>query len=279
MKILACFKIVPDLDLVAEEDWKADEELRVDTGYVRPIWNCFDESALEMMLKLSDLSEGFDVVYELSALTVGKKKDESFLQTLYALGYSHGIRIEKEDGCLFSPELVSSAVAAYMKRYAMQDVVIMGQQSSDGSNMKTPYLLAEKMGWPCVRDVVKMEPVDESSLKVTGSTGNGLLVQVVKTPCVLVVGNAQDSYLRVPTLKDKMRLGKQPVELVSLEELGLGEPALEELESRVLPVSLEAVSARRDTVWIDGDSPREKAQKLYETYLQGRLANEISSGH
>ena len=102
MKILACFKIVPDLDLVAEEDWKADEELRVDTGYVRPIWNCFDESALEMMLKLSDLSEGFDVVYELSALTVGKKKDESFLKTLYALGYSHGIRIEKEDGCLFS---------------------------------------------------------------------------------------------------------------------------------------------------------------------------------
>ena len=201
------------------------------------------------------------------------------MKTLYALGYSHGIRIEKEDGCLFSPELVSSAVAAYMKRYAMQDVVIMGQQSSDGSNMKTPYLLAEKMGWPCVRDVVKMEPVDESSLKVTGSTGNGLLVQVVKTPCVLVVGNAQDSYLRVPTLKDKMRLGKQPVEVVSLEELGLGEPALEELESRVLPVSLEAVSARRDTVWIDGDTPREKAQKLYETYLQGRLANEISSGH
>ena len=36
MKILACFKIVPDLDLVAEEDWKAEEELRVDTGYVRP---------------------------------------------------------------------------------------------------------------------------------------------------------------------------------------------------------------------------------------------------
>ena len=204
---------------------------------------------------------------------------EGTYQELVDQGYIDGENLLWEDGCLFSPELVSSAVAAYMKRYAMQDVVIMGQQSSDGSNMKTPYLLAEKMGWPCVRDVVKMEPVDESSLKVTGSTGNGLLVQVVKTPCVLVVGNAQDSYLRVPTLKDKMRLGKQPVELVSLEELGLGEPALEELESRVLPVSLEAVSARRDTVWIDGDSPREKAQKLYETYLQGRLANEISSGH
>lgn len=273
MKILACFKIVPDLDLVAEEDWKADKELQVDTGYVRPIWNCFDESALEMMLKLSDLSEGFDVVYELNALTVGKKKDESFLKILYALGYSHGIRIEKEDGCLFSPELVSSAVAAYMKRYAMQDVVVMGRQSSDGSNMKTPYLLAEKMRWPCIRDVVKMEPVDELFLKVTSSTGHGRLVQVIKTPCVLVVGNAQDSYLRVPTLKDKMRLGKRPAELVRLEDLELDSEA----DSQIQLISLETVSAKRDTVWLDGDSPREKAQKLYETYLQGRLANEISS--
>ena len=279
MKILACFKIVPDLDLVAEEDWKAEEELRVDTGYVRPIWNCFDESALEMMLKLSDLSEGFDVVYELSALTVGRKKDESFFKTLYALGYSHGIRVEKEEGCLFSPELVAFAVAAYMKKYAMQDVVLMGQQSSDGSNRKTPYLLAERMGWPCFSDVVKMEPVDEDSVKVTSQTGAGLLVQVIKTPCVLVVGNAQDSYLRVPTLKDKMRLGKQPVEQVSLEELGLGENELEKMEGPVCPVRLEPVSSKRDTVWIDGDSPGEKARKLYDTYLQGRLEYEIPSGH
>ena len=279
MKLLACFKIVPDLDLVAEEDWKAEKELRVDAGYVRPVWNCFDESALEMMLKLSDMSEGFDVVCELSALTVGRKKDESFFRTLYALGFSHGIRVEREEGCLFSPELVAFAVAAYMRKYAMQDVVLMGQQSSDGSNRKTPYLLAERMGWPCVSDVVKMEPVDEISVKVTSQTGAGLLVQVVKAPCVLVVGNAQDSYLRVPTLKDKMRLGKRPVEQVSLEELGMGEGGAEELDDQVRPVCLVPVSSKRDTVWIDGGSPGEKARKLYDTYLRGRLGYEIPSGH
>ena len=60
MKILGCFKIVPDLDLIAEEDWTADDRLRVDTGYAKLLWNCFDEGALEMMLKLSDLSEGSD---------------------------------------------------------------------------------------------------------------------------------------------------------------------------------------------------------------------------
>ena len=268
MRILTCFKIVPDLDLVVEEDWRADETLRVDTGYVRPVWNCFDESALEMMLKLSDLSEGFDVVYELNALTVGKKKDESFFKTLYALGFDHGVRVEKKEGCLFSPELVALTVTEYMEKYEMQDVVVCGQQSSDGSNMKTPYLVAERMGWPCIRDVIKLEPVDEVSLKVTRRTGGGILKQTIKTPCVLVVGNAQDFYLRVPTLKDKMRLGKRPVETISLEKL-ISED--QKLDDGSVPISLKAVSAVRNTVWIDGKSPQEKAQKVYDIYLQGRV--------
>lgn len=50
MKILGCFKVVPDYDLVAEEDWKPDEQLHIDTGYVKLLWNCYDEGALEMML-------------------------------------------------------------------------------------------------------------------------------------------------------------------------------------------------------------------------------------
>ena len=79
MRILGCFKVVSDYDLVADEDWIPDEQLHIDTGYVKLLWNCYDEGALEMMLKLSDLSEGFGVVYELSAMTVGKKKHESFL--------------------------------------------------------------------------------------------------------------------------------------------------------------------------------------------------------
>ena len=74
MRILGCFKAVPALDLLREEDWVADDSLRVDTEYVKLEWNCFDEGALEMMRKLSDLSEGLNVVFELDALTVGGKK-------------------------------------------------------------------------------------------------------------------------------------------------------------------------------------------------------------
>ena len=266
MKILGCFKVVPDLDLVAEEDWCANDQFTVDTSYVKPMWNCFDESALEMMLKLSDLSESFDVVYELNALTIGKSRHETFLKTLYALGYRHAVRIEAEEEINFCPEQIAQAVAGYVKKYEPQDIIVMGQQSSDGSNMKTPYLLAEMLGWPCISQVTNMEPVDEHTIKITSEAENGYYVQIIKTPCVLVVGNAADSYLRVPTLKAKMSLGKQPIEHRTMDEVC----EIPE-ESMVEITDMKKVEKKRNTILIEGDSPEEKAEKAFESYLKERL--------
>lgn len=266
MKVLGCFKVVPDLDLIVDEDWTVKGQLELDTGYVKLVWNCFDESALEMMLRLSDLSESLDVVYELSALTIGKQKHESFLKTLYALGFEHGVRI-CEEGKLFLPEQIAEGIVQYVKTRAMQDVIITGVQSSDGSNSKVPYLLAEKLQWPCIPHVIGMKPVDESHLKIISQVSGGQLEQVVKTPCVLAVGNAPCAYLRIPTLKDKMKLGKKPVEMILPEELGI-----QDIEASATVVALNPVNRNRDTVLVEGNSPQEKAVRLYEDYLKERLS-------
>ena len=266
MKILGCFKIVPDLELVADEDWTSNEKLEIDTSYVKIQWNCFDESALEMMLKLSDLSEGFDVVYELNALTIGKRQHEPFIKTLYALGYNHAARVEMEENISFCPEQIAQMIGNYVKKKHGQDVLVMGSQSSDGNNMKTPLLTAEMLGWPCITQVTGIEPVDEQHLKVRSQAENGTMIQVVKTPCVLAVGNAPSTYLRVPTLKAKMKLGKKPIEKLLPEQLIDGE-IIESVEL----LSLDKVENKRDTVVIEGDTAQEKADKLYHSYLKGRL--------
>lgn len=266
MKILGCFKIVPDLDLVAEEDWAADDQLQVDTGYVKIQWDCFDEGALEMMLKLSDLSEGFDVVYELNALTIGKRQHEPFLKILYALKFQHTARINVEEDLTFYPEQTAEMIKNYVCEMSAQDVIIMGTQSSDGSNMKTPLLLAETLGWPCITQVIGLAPVDETHLKVKSQSVEGNLIQTVKVPCVLAVGNAPCSYLRVPTLKDKMKFGKQPIELIDGTQFDANKT-----EDTVELVSLERVENNRDTILIEGETPEEKARTLYDSYLKGRF--------
>lgn len=266
MKVLGCFKIVPDLDLIAEEDWIADDQLQVDTSYGKLLWNCFDEGALEMILKLSDLSEGFDVVYELNALTVGRRQHENFLKTLYALGFAHAVRVEAEENISFCPEVIAEVIEDYVTESAPQDLIVMGTQSSDGSNMKTPLLLAEKLNWPCITQVTDLFPVDEEHIKVFSQEDGKTVTQVIKLPCVFAVGNATCSYLRVPTLKEKMRLGKKPIEHIISEKFELSGA-----QQNVELVGLEPKDSKRDTVIITGDTPEDKARVLYETYLKGRL--------
>lgn len=274
MNILCCFKIVPDLDLLREEDWVADEQHQVEVGCVQTRWNCFDESALEMLLKLSDQSEGFNVVYHLRGLTIGTEICDRYLKTLYALGYEKAIRLEQEGDLRFCPDVIADAIAAYMNQAGDIDVVVLGKQSADGDNGQTPFLLAEYLGWPHIGQVTQIAPVDESFLKVRSITDEGEIEQIIKTPCVISVGNAPNTYLRVPTLKDRMRLGKQPIKIHSMQQnrstqqnhgmkqKTLGYPKL---------LSLEPVNHQRMGQLVEGETAAEKAEILYQQYLKERL--------
>ena len=82
-------------------------------------------------------------------------------------------------------------------------------------------------------------------------------VQVVTVPVVLAVGNAPCAYLRVPTLKDKMKFGKRPIEHISLDR------KLAESQSRnVELMELAPIDDSRDTIRIEGETPQEKAEKM-----------------
>ena len=255
--------------MLLDEDWICDENLFIDTSYVKTIWNCFDESALEMMLKLSDLSEGFDVFYKLQALTIGNNKCESFLKTLYALGYDKAVRIDYNDDTRFKPEFIAGLITKYVNKKNDVDMIVMGRQTSDGSNEKTPLLTAEYLHWSCITQVINIEPVDEKSIKVTSQCDEGILTQIVSTPCVLSIGNVANSYLRVPTLKDRMKLGKKPIEVITPYEIGMTE--CEDFGSLVELCAMENLNKNRECVMIEGNSPKEKAEYLYENYLKERL--------
>lgn len=254
--------------MLLEDNWVPDENLQIDVKYIKNMWNCFDESALEMMLKLSDLSEGFNVLYNLEALTIGNSKCDTYLRTLYALGYKKAVRVEYDDDLRFKPEMIAGTVAGYVNKKQNIDVVVMGRQTSDGNNEKTPLILAEYLGWPCITQVMKLEPVDENYIKVINETDEGVLTQVVKTPCVISVGNVSESYLRVPTLKDRMKLGKQPIELYTPKELYENEKDIIEM---VELCNIEKVDNTRNGIIIEGNTPKEKAYKLYNEYLKERL--------
>jgi electron transfer flavoprotein beta subunit len=265
MNILVCFKAVPDLEMLIEEDWVIDEDLQIDTGFLKPGLNCFDESALEIALRLRDVSASFEVPLKLNALTVDDAGVTSILKTLNALGFNRVVRIDNHADIRFNPAAVASLLSQYVLRHEPQDLLLLGRQSSIGENVKTPLLVAEMLGWPCITQATRIELVDKKHLTVTCQVDDGQLRQTVQTPCVVSVGNAPITYMRVPTLEDRMQFGNRPVEILSAKDFETS-PRAEEL------VGLEPVHHKRPGRVIEGKTPRAKARKLYECYLKQRLA-------
>lgn len=290
MKILVSAKVVPDLEMLSEEDWKP-EALEVDTRFAKREWNCFDESALEMTLRFADAADGGNRIpvqgdddqneegssCRLTSFTLGDKGVTTFLKTLLALKFDHVVKAEEQGDMRFRPYTVAGIISSYVKEHP-QDLILMGRQSGLGDNGQTPALTAELLGYPCITQVSDIQPGDNDTVIVTSKRDDGIIRQRIVPPCVLAVGNAENSYLRVPTLKDKMKFGKREIESFSYElsteaaeaatagEDGFG---AEGYQIR----SLEQIDKHRAGAVIAEGTPKEKASSLYHSYLKKRLRN------
>ena len=261
MNILVCFTTMPEVEMLADEDWVIDKNLQIDTSFLKPTLNSYDESALEIALTLSDASESAQVPLELSALTIAGSGATPILKTLNALRFKRVVRIDSHDDLRFRPMTIASILTQYVLKHAPQDVLLLGRQTSIGENAKTHLLAAEMLGWPCITQAIRIELGDTTHLTVTSQMDDGQLRQRIQTPCVLSIGDAPNTYMRVPTLKDRMGYGKRPIATLSIKDFQLADET-EEL------IDLEVIHHRRAGILIEGKSPEEKARKIYEEYLK-----------
>jgi len=264
MNILVCFIAAPELDKLIDEDWVIDKTLQIDTSFLKPTLNSYDESALEIALKLSDASEGLKVSIDLKALTIAGTPVTAILKTLNALRFKQVVRIDSHDDFRFRPRAIASILSQYVFKHAPRDVLFLGRQSSVGENAKTHLLVAEMLGWPCITQVAGIELVDENHLLVTSQVDDGQIRQQIQTPCVLSIGDAPNTFMRVPTLKDRMLYGKRPIEILSTTDFQLPD------ETEAL-MDLKIISHERQGIFIEKETPEQKARELYEVYLKERL--------
>lgn len=271
MNVLVCFKVVPDLDQLSVGDWVVNGCSRIETRFVKKMINPYDESALELALKLADQTRDSSTSTSLNALTVADGGANLTLKSLRALGYQEAVRIESDAELDFAPEEIATLIAAYVLNTDGFDLIMMGRQSGVGDNAKTPLLLAELLQWPCITQVTAVEKDTASTFKVTAGADEGTVTRIIKPPCVLAVGNAPSSTLRVPTLKAIKEQAEQPVKTYTEAELKEALPHLPLTPDAEL-LALEVVNSTRKSIIIEGADAAEKAQVLYHSYLKGWLA-------
>jgi electron transfer flavoprotein beta subunit len=270
MKILVCFKVTPDYEALREADWATAAAGRVETRYAQRILNCFDESALEMALRLSEALATLRLVASLGALTIGGREAEPHLKTLQALGYERVARVHPDANLDFAPAVIASIIAGYVSRVDQSDLLLLGCRSGPGDSGAVPFLVAEALGWPCLTQVTEVSPLTDDRVRAACMVDDGLLRLTVPLPCVLAVGNAVVSRLRVPTLRDRLAHKHLSVDVLGPADLGVDAAAGVRAETCVL-TELEPIVRARGGVIVGGGTAHEKARALFDSSLKDIL--------
>lgn len=252
--ITNCFKVEPDLDKVSEEEWRICEAKgEIDLSYIKSRINLQDESALELTLRFREHAASEGLNCRLSAVSAGDGKVTSTLQTLAALGFTRTDRTLKFDD--FNPEITGEVLADYLSNNDRQDLIICGGQSGCGSSRAVPLYIAYKLNIPCIINVKDFVPVDNDHIRVSYVMDGMEITDTVKMPVVLAVGDVQQTYLRVPTLKQRMEAANRKI-----EEYDENSATPSELKLK----KLRFVEQKRESELIDGSNPVKGAAAIYE---------------
>ena len=213
MEIYVCFQVVPDL-AAAYGDWWPKQPSELPIGRFTRTIDVYDESALELALRLRDSDNGI----RLTAVTVSDTDDARLYGILFALGFHRVLRID----CPVKAFRPGAKAALLAKHIQDADLILAGRQSGMSGSRMTPRHLAEALSLPWLDDVCSLLPA-EGGLSFRSAGGGEVRSGIVDKPAVLLVG--ESGWLRIPTLKEKLATSKMRAEIVP-EELPLTEDTL-----------------------------------------------------
>lgn len=264
MKALVAFQIVPDLEPLQGNAARVTENGEIDTSFLAKALDCYDASALELAIQLSEKSESCHCLFELEAVTADNHPVESVMKSLYALGFGRVVHAFRADGAPLSGDEIASAVCAAAVGGGA-DLLLFGRESSTGGSGILPYIVAETLKIPVYPEVARIDREGENLLKICCLTDDGSAEFTVRTPAVLTVGNAENAFLRFPTLKDKLKSkNKEVLQAAIAANTGTKESAP---SGGVRKTGIRVISRKREGRTVRLDVER-AACFLMEEYLE-----------
>ena len=206
MRILACFKVLPEFERVVDPDWE-NFDPSSDLGYVGRAFGCFDETVLETALRLKDalLKTGSDA--ECCALTLGPLPP-LLCRHLFASGFDR-VLAGAVAGLEFRHTETAAALGGIAKTMSC-DLILAGRQAGYADTGMVPLLLAEVLSVPVVSEVetvslpLGLPPF--AHLIFERTCPNKRERVGVRLPALAVMGNSRVSALRAATLAAQMKV-------------------------------------------------------------------------
>jgi len=249
MKIAVCVKHVPAGRLAI-----APDSLRLDRTGPGEL-NDVDKNAIETALGLKE-SAGAAAGAEVVIVSMGPESATESLRTALAMGADRAVLVS--DPAVAGSDLVATSrvLAAVLAREAV-DIVVFGQQTSDGGGAVLWAAVADRLRIPFVSQAAELT-VDGETLRVVRETEFGNDVIEARVPAAVAVSDAINEP-RYTSLKGMMGAKKKPLEVLALADLGLDASAAGDAGSATSVLGLAAPPTRANSVTVEDDGSAAQA--------------------
>ena len=212
MKIAVLAKQVPD----TWSDRKIDlESGMLDRSASDPVADEINERALENALRFKDDNKDVEVVL----VSMGPEGTAQTMRKLLSMGADSAVLVT--DAALTGSDMVQTArvLAAAVQRIGGVDLIIAGNEATDGRGGMVPAMVAEILGLPVLPGLDELH-IDADSVSGTAPVDGGTLRLSSGLPAVVSV-TEKTAEARFPNFKGIMAAKKKPLESLTLAELDL----------------------------------------------------------
>lgn len=257
MKIVVLIKEVPDT--------YGDRKLSLETGIADReasdrVLDEIGERALEVALTYADKNPGTEV----EVLSMAPAAAVATLRRGLAMGASSATHV-CDEGLLGADLGLTAEVLAAAIKHIGYDLVIAGNQSTDGSGAVLPAMISEWLDVPLISQLtsVAIEPDH-----VTGrrTTDTGAMEVSASFPAVISVTERMPD-ARFPNFKGIMAAKKKPLQGLTLEQLEINAESPDAARSIMISVGEKPPRGAGVKITDEGDAGSKLAQFLIANQL------------
>jgi electron transfer flavoprotein beta subunit len=173
-------KWVPDTKNITVQAMKEDGT--VNRAALPGIFNPEDLNALEMALDVVEREGG-----TVTVMTMGASQAGELLREALYRGASRAILLTDRRFAVADTLATSYTLARAIQTVGGVDLVFCGRQAIDGDTAQVGPQTAEKLGWPQITYVERIETLTKDKIVARRSIGRGYEVMEAKLPCLLTV--------------------------------------------------------------------------------------------
>jgi electron transfer flavoprotein beta subunit len=211
MNIVVLVKQVPDT--YSERKLRSDGTL--DRDATDSVLDEINERAVEAALQLKEAHDGSEV----TVLTMGPDRATDAIRKALSMGADKAVHLSDEALAGSCAVQTARALAKAIGTVEGVDLVVAGNEASDGRSAAVPAMVADVLGLPALTHAREIT-VDGSSITVKRETDDGVTTLTAELPAVVSVGEKINEP-RYPSFKGIMAAKKKPVATIGLADAGI----------------------------------------------------------